>query len=77
MCAPFPFTVTTHYDAADRADQITDSDTGSVGRTYDGLDRLKRETSLSGQVDYTYYPNGLRNTLTLAGLPAITTTYAD
>lgn len=39
----------------------------TVTRNYDGLDRLLKETFPSGSTSYTYYANGLRNTLTPTG----------
>ena len=38
--------------------------TTSVVRNYDDLDRLKSETTTAGTVSYTYYANGLRQTMT-------------
>ena len=47
----------------------------TVSRSYDGLDRLLQETFPSGSVVYTYYANGLRNTLTASGQSQITYCY--
>ncbi|WP_284616233.1 RHS repeat-associated core domain-containing protein [Aquabacterium humicola] len=49
--------------------------TATIDRVYDDLDRLTRETSAQGQVDYTYYANGLRETMTVAGQPTVSYTY--
>jgi RHS repeat-associated protein len=46
-----------------------------IDRVFDDLDRLRQETSAQGQVDYTYYATGLRETMTVAGQPTITYFY--
>jgi RHS repeat-associated protein len=49
----------------------------TLNRDYDGLSRLKEERSAQGKVNYTYYPDGLRETTTVQGQPTITYTWDD
>lgn len=73
--AAFTSTITYTWDAGDRLTDAVDSISGIVSRDFDGLDRLTREQSPQGQIDYTYYANGLRHTLTVQGQSAITYSY--
>jgi hypothetical protein len=43
---------------------VVDSLSGAIEREFDGLDRLTRERSPQGQIDYGYYANGWRQTMT-------------
>src|SRR5437867_11239224 len=68
-------TVSYSYDAMDRLTQVVDSITGTVTRNYDGRDRLTSETTPQGTVTYGYDAAGRRNTMTVAGQPAVAYTY--
>lgn len=52
-----------------------DSQAGTITRSYDGLDRLAQEVTAQGTVSYTYFANGLRQTMTVAGQSAVSYTY--
>ena len=69
--------VTTTYDAGNRATQIVDSGAGTISRTYDPLDRLAQEVTPEGTVSYTYDDADRRATMTVAGQTAISYTYDD
>jgi len=47
-----------------------DSVSGTVSRNYDNYDRMTREVTPQGQIDYAYYANGLRKSMTVAGQTA-------
>jgi RHS repeat-associated protein len=64
-------TIGYQYDAGDRLRQAVDSLTGTIVRDYDGLDRLKLETTPQGSVSYTYDTAGRRSTMTVAGQPQL------
>lgn len=68
-------TVAYAYDAANRLVTADDSANGAITRSYDDLDRLVQETTPFGTVSYTYYANGLRQTMTVSGQPMVTYTY--
>ncbi len=70
-------TVSYTLDAGNRVGPVIDSISGTIARIYDNLNRLTRETTPEGQVDYSYYANGLRQTQTVAGQSAINYTYDD
>jgi hypothetical protein len=53
-------TITTTYDAGDRATEIVDSVAGTIERTYDLRDRLTEEVTPEGTVSYTYDAAGRR-----------------
>jgi YD repeat-containing protein len=55
--------------------QITDSQSGTITRTYDLLDRLIQETTPQGSISYTYDAAGRRTSMTVAGQPTVTYTY--
>jgi RHS repeat-associated protein len=55
------------FDAGSRLTGITDSITGVISRTYDGLDDLISETTPQGSVAYTYDADGRRQTMTVSG----------
>jgi YD repeat-containing protein len=62
-------TVTYTWDAGNRLTSATDS-SGTITRIYDSLDRLTEESGPTGMIDYTYYANNLRHTMTVSGQPA-------
>jgi RHS repeat-associated protein len=47
-------TIELHYDLANRLTSVVDSANGTISYEYDGLDRLKKETTQSGVVQYDY-----------------------
>jgi len=51
--------------------------TSTINRVFDGFDRLTKETTAQGEVNYSYYSNGLRQTMTVAGQPVVTYSYDD
>jgi RHS repeat-associated protein len=59
------------YDAGNRILAAVDSANGTITRSYDSLDRLTQEITPNGTVSYTYYANGLRQTMTVTGQPAV------
>jgi RHS repeat-associated protein len=67
--------VTTTYDAGDRATDIVDSLAGTIERTYDLLDRLTDEVTPEGTVSYTYDDADRRDTMTVAGQIAVSYSY--
>jgi YD repeat-containing protein len=69
--------VTTTYDAGDRATELVDSAAGTISRTYDLLDRLTEEETPEGTVDYTYDDAGRRATMTVAGQTAVSYAYEN
>jgi RHS repeat-associated protein len=68
-------TITTSYDAGNRATDIVDSVAGTIERTYDLLDRLTEEVTPEGTVTYTYDDAGRRETMTVAGQTAVSYNY--
>lgn len=70
-------TITTTYDAADRATEIDDSSAGTIERAYDPLDRLTEEVTPEGTVSYTYDAADRRATMTVAGQTAVAYSYDD
>lgn len=73
---PTAYTSTTQYtyDAGKRLTQANSSSGGTVGRAYDGLDRLTSETTALGTVSYTYDAAGRKTTRSVPG--QATTTYS-
>jgi RHS repeat-associated protein len=69
--------ITVVWDAGNRARQIIDTANGTIMRDYDALDRLTREVTPQGQVDYEYDDAGRRTQLTVAGQAPITYDYDD
>jgi RHS repeat-associated protein len=57
-------TVTLNWDGASRLMSAIDSVSGQVSWTYDQLDNVTSETTPNGTVSYTYFANGLRQTMT-------------
>lgn len=70
-------TATYSWDAGNRLTRAVDSLSGTIERDFDDLDRLTQELSLQGQIDYTYYANGLRHTMTVQGQPSVNYAYDD
>jgi len=68
-------TIAYTYDQGNRVTQIADSANGTITRTYDGLNNITNETTPDGSVSYTYYPDGRRKTMSVAGQPTLTYTY--
>jgi RHS repeat-associated protein len=68
-------TVDYSFDGGSRLYQIIDSQNGTLAYGFDGYDRVKQEAGPSGQVNYTYYANGLRNTMTVLGQPSVSYGY--
>ncbi len=68
-------TVTTTYDAGNRATQLADSGAGTITRTYDLLDRLTQEVTPEGTVSYTYDAANRRATMTVTGQTSVSYTY--
>ncbi len=67
--------VTFGYDSGDRIIQIVDTANGTISNSYDGLDRLVQTSTAKGSNSYSYYANGLRNTMTVSGQPTLTYSY--
>jgi YD repeat-containing protein len=68
-------TITTTYDARNRATSIVDSVADTIGRTYDPLDRVTQEVTPEGTVNYTYDDAHRRATMTVAGQTAVSYTF--
>src|SRR3989442_1849860 len=68
-------TMTYTWDAGNALRQITDSQSGTITRTYDLLDQLTEETPPQGSISYTYGAAGRRTSMTVAGQPAVTYAY--
>ena len=64
-----------NYDAGNRIYSVVDSVNGTIGYQYDGLDRVLSVTTPKGTVAYTYYSNGLRQTMMVMGQPTISYGY--
>jgi RHS repeat-associated protein len=57
-------TITLQWDSGNRLMSAVDSVSGQLSWTYDLLDNMTSETTPNGTVSYTYYANGLRQTMT-------------
>jgi RHS repeat-associated protein len=68
-------TISTTYDAGNRATVIDDSLAGAIERTYDLLGRLTEEVTAEGSVTYTHDDAGRRETMTVAGQTAVAYTF--
>jgi RHS repeat-associated protein len=68
-------TVTVTWDAGNRPRQFADSTNGTITHEYDNLDRLTREVSPQGQVDYEYDAAGRRAQFTVSGKAPVTYVY--
>jgi RHS repeat-associated protein len=60
-------TVSNTFDAGNRLTGVSDSITGAISRTYDGLDHVLSETTPQGSVAYTYDLDERRQTMTVSG----------
>jgi RHS repeat-associated protein len=72
---PYESTINYSYDTGDRLLQAVDSITGTIARTYDGLDRLTSEVSPRGSVSYSYDAGGRRTSMSVSGQSAISYSY--
>lgn len=83
-------TITYLYDAIGRATGSSDSISGAIGYTYNdfgcatqsacsgrGLDRISRETTPFGTIDYTWDKNYQRASMSVSGEPAVSYTHDD
>lgn len=68
-------TITTTYDAGDRATSIVDSVAGTITPSYDQLDRLTSEVTPEGTIGYTYDGASRRATATVTGQTAVSYTF--
>ncbi len=68
-------TINLSYDAANRLIQAVDNVTGTITRTFDGLDRLTSESTPLGSVSYSYDNAGRRMGMTVSGQTAIGYSY--
>ncbi len=68
-------TVAYTRDAGNRVTQISDSLSGNITRSYDGLDRLVSETTPQGSVGYTYDLAGRRTSMTVSGQSPVSYSY--
>ena len=68
-------TVSYTLDGGDRLTQTVDSQSGTISRGYDLLDRLTNEATAQGQVSYTYDDAGRRTGMTVGGQSAVTYAY--
>ena len=59
----------------DRTTRLVDSASGTITRTYDGLDRVTSETTAQGAVSYAYDAASRRTGLTIAGSPPASYAY--
>ena len=58
-----------------RVAKIADSVNGTISYGYDGLDHVTSVTTPNGSVTYSYYANGLRQTMTVSGQPTVSYAY--
>ena len=72
---PYESTTSYSYDGGNRLQSVVDSVSGTVTPIFDGLDRLKSETTQQGNISYTYDAASREQTMTVAGQPVITYTY--
>jgi len=70
-------TVALTYDKGNRVTSLADSANGTLTFTYDGQDRVTRAESPKGGVNYTYFANGLRKSMSVPGMPTVTYFYDD
>ena len=59
------------WDAGSRLRQVSDSRSNIVALDYDGENRVTNEVTPNGQLDYTFYANGRRKTMTVLGQPVV------
>jgi len=65
------------WDAGDRPRQLIDNVNGTIALDYDDLNRLTRELSPQGQVEYQYDDAGRRTLMTVAGFAPVSYAYDD
>jgi RHS repeat-associated protein len=65
-------TITYHYDAANRLDELNDSPAGTITRIFDALDRMTQEQTPQGVITYGYDDANRRSSMTVAGQPDVT-----
>lgn len=70
-------TIRVKWDAGNRPYEVADSLNGTITLQVDDFDRLKRETTAEGTIDYTYDAAGRRSSTTVAGGTPTTYTYDD
>lgn len=68
-------TINYTWDAGNRLTNIVDSVTGTIVRSYDGLNRLSSEQTPQGTVSYSYDAASRRQTMTVAGQTSINYTF--
>jgi RHS repeat-associated protein len=68
-------TISTTYDAGDRATAIVDSVAGTIGRTFNLLDGLTQEVTPEGTVSYTYDDADREATMQVAGQTQVSYTF--
>lgn len=69
-------TIVNTYDAANRLTQAVDSANGTITRSYDDrFDSVLEEVTPQGSVDYTYYADGQRQSMTPIGGSTVTYSY--
>jgi RHS repeat-associated protein len=68
-------TITTSYDAGNRAIQTVDSGAGTITHTYDLLDRLTQEQTPEGTITYTSDAASRRATAQVTGQTSVSYTY--
>jgi len=59
------------YDGASRITQLTDSVSGTITNSFDGLDRLTSQITPQGSISYTYDNGNRRGSMTVAGQPTV------
>ncbi len=68
-------TIAYTWDAGNRLVQAVDSISGTITKSYDGLDELLQEKTPTSQVTYTYYASGLRQSMAVQGQTAVSYTF--
>lgn len=68
-------TVNYTYDAGNRVTQAVDSISGTITRSYDGLNQLTSDATPQGTVAYTYDNAGRRASLTVSGQAVVNYTF--
>ena len=68
-------TVSYTWDKGDRLTQLVDSVSGTITRTYTGLDQLASETTAQGTFSYQYALAGRPQSMTLIGQPSVNYTF--
>jgi RHS repeat-associated protein len=68
-------TISYGYDAGNRLSGVVDSAAGTITPTFDNLDRLTKEVSSQGTVNYAFDAAGRRTSMTVAGQTAVNYSY--